>query len=1141
MNKYQSTPEELQLDTYPEEVQAEFWDFINSVPFIKNLISDSRPLCKDLPRGDDGRALIDITSPPIIEDIDYFRQAAITFQTNGKYTNLRPSTNPNSEYYKWLETEINRCWYGMTRPEDGAWVSGDMYFYLNYAPIVQSKIRKDTNGNDTKVADRVIDFPEWWEGILYRSIYQYTARNNGHHSAEIAKRGASKSYFSASQLVRNFVLGENNENKEEVRSLVLAYQKEYLVKDGTLNKFVDMRDFLAKNTQWPHKTLIRSLDKMQWKMGRIDLNTGAEIGTRNEVLGLSAKDDPNKSRGKRSSLIILEEFGNFPKVVDTYRVLLPSVQEGNIIFGMMSLIGTGGSEGNDFAGAYEIIFNPKGYNIQPVSNVYDKSQNGKGECIYFFPAYLNRKGCYNHDGISDVTKALLEICNDRYIVKYNSSDPMALTRTKAENPVTLQEAIMRRDSTIFPVAAILERLDEIKLDVHSLDDVLVGKLVMKEDGTVTCKPTDDLPIRFFPHKDNKLEGAVEIFKTPVLDKNGKPMINRYLAGCLKKGELVNTDSGLKKVEDVSIKDKLINIDGEEVEIINLQKHPNNTEFTRIKLSNIIDGTAFTWNHPIYCSTPKRKYNGINKVRKQGLPERYYEYDFSFRNAEDVKIGDVVKAPNIYIKEKPFMHYWNDTNIRIGNRIENPLGKEDFWWMIGIILGDGWSSENGYKIECSFNKKEVQFQDKFEQVCKSVFNRNCYTRQNSPNCVEKSFCCEQFNAFFAENFGRDAKNKHIPEWVKYLPTNLKKQLVLGYFSADGSVYNNTGEIVSISKKLLCDMQDILFSLGIVSCIKLLRGEKTHKFRNKDHVCYCKTQKTYDLIISKRYCQIMKSWYPEHIKLSKISDGTEFNNHNKKDCWISDDNKYVYFKIKEITAEDPEDIVYNFECNTHTFMCNYIPTHNCDPYDDDASNTMSLGSMFVLDLFTDEIVAEYTGRPMFADDFYEICRLLALYYNAKINYENNKKGLYTYFSKMHCLHLLTDTLDFLKDKDTPVGSIVTNKTKGTNATLPVNNHARRDLRDWLLKPVTTIVEENGEEVEITKPMLSRIRNIALLQEMSQWNVDGNFDRVSAMGMLMLLREDILRLSGPEGVDTKREERDDDLANDEFFTKNFGEIKD
>ena len=1078
-NKYQSTPEELNLESYPEEVQQDFWDFINSVPFIKNLISEDRPLCKDLPRDEQGRAIIDISNPPIIEDIDYFRQTAIFYQKHKKYTDLRPNPNPNSEYGKWMEQEVKRCWNGMVRPEDGAWVTGDMYFYLNYSPIIQSKIREGT-----KVADRIVDFPEYWEGILYRYLYQDTARNNAHHAAEIAKRGAahpyseyvytpngikswrdikigdtlfdekgnttkvinipfddecdiyeitlrdgrkvrasdnhlwsidfhnrkerqlmttkeifdsykrerkvssrnpsgieyvcsipankgvdfleretkidpytfglllgdgcfrhgscyytcqdsdfsiisklipykytkwqrgkyayrlhinnwnkildeyglnnkksedkfipdeykynsrtvrlnilkglidsdgfigkhniyqitvtskkladdilflsrslgynssytkqkagykvngeykqcldvynvtihtldilsnlprkqktviihngystnkiertriidvkyigrerakcvtvdnntglylindfiithnSKSYSSASQLCRNFILGENEINQQEVRSLVLAYQKEYLVKDGTLNKFVDIRDFLAKNTQWPHKTLTRSLDKMQWRMGRIDLNTGAEIGTKNEVLGLSSKDDPDKARGKRSSKIIVEEFGNFPKITDTYRILLPSVQEGDIVFGQISLIGTGGSEGNDFAGAQEIIFNPIGYNIQPVLNVYDKSLQGKGECIFFFPAYLNRKGCYNSDGISDVTKALLELCYNRYIVKYNSTDPMALTRTKAENPITLQEAIMRRDSTIFPVAAIMERLEQIKSNPSIMDDVLVGTLVQKEDGTVICKPSADVPIRNFPHKDNKLEGAVEIYKLPVLGANGKPMSGRYWGGI------------------------------------------------------------------------------------------------------------------------------------------------------------------------------------------------------------------------------------------------------------------------------------------------------------------------------------------------------------------------------------------------------------DPYDDDASQTMSLGSIFIMDSFTDEIVAEYTGRPEFADDFYEICRKLCIMYNAKVNYENNKKGLFTYFSKMHCLYYLTDTLDFLKDKDTPIGSIVTNKTKGTNALASVNNHARRDIRDWLLKPITTIEIIDGEEQEVTKPLLSTIKNIALLQELSLWNPDGNYDRVSALGMLMLLREDMLRLYGPEGVNTN-EEDEEDLANDDFFNRNF-----
>lgn len=315
----------------------------------------------ELPRDKQGRAIIDLANPPIFEDIDYFRQTALKFKKDGKFTDLRPNANPNSEYGKWMKQEVDRCWYGMVRQEDGAWVNGDMYFYLNYVPIVQTLIIEGT-----QMADRIVDFPEFWEGVWWRSIYIEMARKNGRHAAEIAKRGASKSYFVAAILAKLFTIGENKNTSRRVRGMVMAYQKEYLVKDGTLNKFEEMKDFLAENTQWPYKTLTSSLDKMQWVMGYKDLETNAKKGTGNEIIGISAKDDPDKGRGKRSSKIIIEEFGNFPKITDTYRVMLPSVQEGDIAFGQMILIGTGGSEGADFAGAMEIIYNPLGYNIQPV-------------------------------------------------------------------------------------------------------------------------------------------------------------------------------------------------------------------------------------------------------------------------------------------------------------------------------------------------------------------------------------------------------------------------------------------------------------------------------------------------------------------------------------------------------------------------------------------------------------------------------------------------------------------------------------------------------------------------------------------------------------------------------------------------------
>ena len=64
---------------------------------------------------------------------------------------------------------------------------------------------------------------------------------------------------------------------------------------------------------------------MSWTMGYIDLDTGTRKGTLNEVLGISSKDDESKLRGKRAAFIGVEEFGTFPRLIDLYNVMLPSV------------------------------------------------------------------------------------------------------------------------------------------------------------------------------------------------------------------------------------------------------------------------------------------------------------------------------------------------------------------------------------------------------------------------------------------------------------------------------------------------------------------------------------------------------------------------------------------------------------------------------------------------------------------------------------------------------------------------------------------------------------------------------------------------------------------------------------------------
>lgn len=753
MNKYQTELTEELVNSLPQEVQDQLFDIINNVEFVKRLISPTREYAKDRPRDDKGRIIVDLVNPHILENMDYFRPSAIHYEKYGTFTNLRPNANPNSEYGKWIREERRRIWDGYVRESDGEWVTGYLYWFLNYSPMMLSKIReykdKDGKKRKSKRADRVESLPECWEGIYWRFHCLDQASNGGlynnfeggQHMAELASRGKGKSYSLASILNHIFVVGENKDAHEKVKGIVTAYQKEYLTKDGVLNKFVDMANFCATNTQFPRKRLKNSLQEMTWIMGYKDVELDIERGTQNTVLGVSSKDDESKLRGKRAAKILIEEFGTFPRLVDLYNVLLPSVQDGDIIFGQIYMLGTAGDNESDFAGAQEIMYNPRGYNMYALPNVFDKYNQGKPYFVFFFPGYVNRKGCYNEDGVSDIIKALIEILMNRYRVKYNSTDPNTIIKTIAEVPITPAEAIVKTGVNMFPVADLTERIGQLDSNPTEYDDVYVGDLVFSKDGKVEYKPTSAQPIRDFPHKDNKIEGAIEIFQMPEIDKNtNKPYNDRYILGA------------------------------------------------------------------------------------------------------------------------------------------------------------------------------------------------------------------------------------------------------------------------------------------------------------------------------------------------------------------------------------------------------------DPYDDDESNTMSLGSIFVLDLWTDRIVAEYTGRPSFADDYYEICRKLCLFYNGRLNYEYNKKGLFSHFSTRNSLYLLTDVLDFLKEKQMMKDGIG-NKSKGTNASPAINAYARSRLRSWLLSPVPVIQTIDGESKEVMVPRLFTVRNRALLKELINYNSEGNFDRVSAMGMLMLLREDkMIKYQGNMGKDRQENAESSYDGEDVFFKRNY-----
>jgi hypothetical protein len=139
-----------------------------------------------------------------------------------------------------------------------------------------------------------------------------------------------------------------------------------------------------------------------------------------------------------------------------------------------------------------------------------------------------------------------------------------------------------------------------------------------------------------------------------------------------------------------------------------------------------------------------------------------------------------------------------------------------------------------------------------------------------------------------------------------------------------------------------------------------------------------------------------------------------------------------------------------------------------------------------------VAEYTGRPETADEFYEQCRLLALYYKGRILYENEKKGIFSYFSHKHSEYLLVDQPDIIKDviSDSKVA-----RGKGIHMTKEIKSWGERLTKAWL-----------NEEYLPGKKNLTKIFSEPLLEELIAFNFEGNYDRVMAFFMVMILREQL-----------------------------------
>ena len=255
--------------------------------------------------------------------------------------------------------------------------------------------------------------------------------------------------------------------------------------------------------------------------------------------------------------------------------------------------------------------------------------------------------------------------------------------------------------------------------------------------------------------------------------------------CFVGDTLVNTDKGLVEIEDIKVGDKVLTHKNRYQKVTNIMKRESKDLYELRAMGSPY--TVVTGSHPYYT----RRKSDIGR-------------DFSaptWKSVEELEKGDYL---GFAINQKNIIPHHKNL----------PLDNNDFWWVVGRYLGDGWWKNRRPKHDGEYltiicaNKKNNEIEDIKDKLNNLSEYFNYYITEEQTvyrvNILNKSLY------EFIKDFGKGAKNKRITSEVMNLPPSLLRSIIDGYISADGSLEKD-GRVISfttVSPKLAHGMSSII---------------------------------------------------------------------------------------------------------------------------------------------------------------------------------------------------------------------------------------------------------------------------------------------------------------------------------------------
>ena len=225
---------------------------------------------------------------------------------------------------------------------------------------------------------------------------------------------------------------------------------------------------------------------------------------------------------------------------------------------------------------------------------------------------------------------------------------------------------------------------------------------------------------------------------------------------------------------------------------------------------------------------------------------------------------------------------------------------------------------------------------------------------------------------------------------------------------------------------------------------------------------------------------------------------FNDEGKIGHEFTDKMPISNFPLKSTDAKDAPVVIYEFPIENPPYGL-YVA--GIDPYrQGQAKYSTSLGSVYIYkrmhdltgEKYQDMFVASYCARPDKKETWEEQARLLIKYYNARALCENDDISFIEYMKSKGDAHYLEKQPQWLLE-------VIPNTT--VKREYGIHRSARKviDYLHTCLKRYMedVIYSEKDEEGNVTREItgVSKVFDPMLLEEIIQYNEDGNFDRIIA----------------------------------------------